>query len=267
MPSYLDTWNLQEEEENSLYEEECVCVCVCVCACVCVCVCVCVCEREREREIEALNIYLKKKTEMCDLLPFPRCPERFGPSGVLGAGWPDQGLYHLPAGVQPQATHSPLPGLRARGVWWMLSSQARSATAWVGLSGAGLHQVWEEDQWCVTQRKVPLVVPVAVHVVVATDSAEPSRNTAKSVFVLWTELYAPSIGYSGHSMICCIFVCWWAVMLRAVPIAIAASVNPFTAPACKISRLKNARTHLQTVYFLVLSISSAVCFDENPFTC
>ena len=32
------------------------------------------------------------------------------------------------------------------------------------------------------------------------------------------------------------------------------SVNPFTAPACKISRLKNAPTHLQTIYFQVLHI-------------
>ena len=29
-------------------------------------------------------------------------------------------------------------------------------------------------------------------------------------------------------------------------------LNPFTAPACKISRLKDARTRLQTVYFPVL---------------
>ena len=27
--------------------------------------------------------------------------------------------------------------------------------------------------------------------------------------------------------------------------------NPFTAPACKISRLKNGRTRLQTVYFVI----------------
>ena len=29
-------------------------------------------------------------------------------------------------------------------------------------------------------------------------------------------------------------------------------INPFTAPACKISRLKDVRTRLQTAYFPVL---------------
>ena len=42
-------------------------------------------------------------------------------------------------------------------------------------------------------------------------------------------------------------------------------LNLFTAPACKISRLKNARTHPKTVYFPVLGISTsnAMRFDEN----
>ena len=31
-----------------------------------------------------------------------------------------------------------------------------------------------------------------------------------------------------------------------------ALLNPFTAPACKFSRLKDARTRLQTVYFPLL---------------
>ena len=43
------------------------------------------------------------------------------------------------------------------------------------------------------------------------------------------------------------------------------TINPFTAPACKISGLKDARTHLQTVYFPVLW-RCATCFDGNPFT-
>ena len=30
------------------------------------------------------------------------------------------------------------------------------------------------------------------------------------------------------------------------------NINPFTAPACKISWLKDERTHLKTVYFPVL---------------
>ena len=37
-------------------------------------------------------------------------------------------------------------------------------------------------------------------------------------------------------------------------------MNPFTAPACKISRLKDARTRLQTVYFPVLwHLFSVLC--------
>ena len=43
-------------------------------------------------------------------------------------------------------------------------------------------------------------------------------------------------------------------------------INPFTAPA----GLKDACTHLQTVYFLVLLHFSFQCcmrFNENPFTC
>jgi len=46
-------------------------------------------------------------------------------------------------------------------------------------------------------------------------------------------------------------------------------INSFTAPACKISGLKDAGTRLQTGYFLVLNTStfSAIRFDENPFKC
>ena len=45
--------------------------------------------------------------------------------------------------------------------------------------------------------------------------------------------------------------------------------NLFTAPACQISRLNDARTRLQTVYFsvLVTSILSAMSFDGDPVTC
>ena len=45
--------------------------------------------------------------------------------------------------------------------------------------------------------------------------------------------------------------------------------NPFTAPACKISGLKDARTRLQTVpYFRSYTPAfNAVRFDNNPFTC
>ena len=48
-----------------------------------------------------------------------------------------------------------------------------------------------------------------------------------------------------------------------------AIISPFTAPACNISGLKDARTRLQTVYFPVLNTSTfnAVRFDENPFKC
>ena len=46
--------------------------------------------------------------------------------------------------------------------------------------------------------------------------------------------------------------------------------NPFTAAACKLSGLKDARTRQQTVYFRSFNTStfSAMRFDgENPFTC
>ena len=39
-------------------------------------------------------------------------------------------------------------------------------------------------------------------------------------------------------------------------------LNPFTAPACNISGLKDARTRLQTVYFPVLS---HICFERCVF--
>ena len=40
--------------------------------------------------------------------------------------------------------------------------------------------------------------------------------------------------------------------------------NPFTAPACKVSGLKDGGTCLQTVYFPIFNV---VHFDENPFAC
>ena len=44
--------------------------------------------------------------------------------------------------------------------------------------------------------------------------------------------------------------------------------NPFTAPACKISGVKDARAHLQTVHFPVLRPTfNAVRLNENPLTC
>ena len=49
--------------------------------------------------------------------------------------------------------------------------------------------------------------------------------------------------------------------------------NPFTAPACTVSGLKDGRMHLQTVYFPVIfwscntSTLNAMHFDKNPFTC
>ncbi len=36
------------------------------------------------------------------------------------------------------------------------------------------------------------------------------------------------------------------------PHVVGVDVNPFTAPACKISELTDARTNLRTVYFPVL---------------
>ena len=48
------------------------------------------------------------------------------------------------------------------------------------------------------------------------------------------------------------------------------TVNPFTAPACTISGLKDSRTHLQTVIFSgpVNTLTfNAIRFNKNPFTC
>ena len=44
-------------------------------------------------------------------------------------------------------------------------------------------------------------------------------------------------------------------------------INPFIAPACKISGLNDTRTRLQTYIFRPCntSIFSALRFDENPF--
>ena len=46
-------------------------------------------------------------------------------------------------------------------------------------------------------------------------------------------------------------------------------INPFTAPACKISGLKDALTCVQMVCIFSGTVTltfSAVCFDESPFT-
>ena len=45
-------------------------------------------------------------------------------------------------------------------------------------------------------------------------------------------------------------------------------INPFTAPACKISGLKDARTRLQTVDFRSNNATTfnATRFDGNPVT-
>ena len=40
--------------------------------------------------------------------------------------------------------------------------------------------------------------------------------------------------------------------IPSAPIRYVPTINPFAAPACKISGLKDARTRLQTVYFPVL---------------
>ena len=42
------------------------------------------------------------------------------------------------------------------------------------------------------------------------------------------------------------------VVVVVVVVAVMMTINPFTAPACKISGLKDAGTGLQTVYFPVL---------------
>ena len=46
-------------------------------------------------------------------------------------------------------------------------------------------------------------------------------------------------------------------------------LNPFTAPACKMFGLNDARTRLQTYFFRSYNTStfSAMRFDKNPFTC
>ena len=54
-----------------------------------------------------------------------------------------------------------------------------------------------------------------------------------------------------------------------VYILLCSEINPFIAPACKDSGLKDALTRLQTVCFrsYSTSICNAVRFDESPFTC
>ena len=55
-----------------------------------------------ENELTWTHECLKKKKGFnWNMYPhtFSRCPERFSTPRVLGAGWPDQGLFHLPAGV------------------------------------------------------------------------------------------------------------------------------------------------------------------------
>ena len=55
---------------------------------------------------------------------------------------------------------------------------------------------------------------------------------------------------------------WKVKLILALPF----HFNPFTAPADNISGMKAARTHLQTVYFLLLQyLLSIVRFDENLF--
>ena len=44
-------------------------------------------------------------------------------------------------------------------------------------------------------------------------------------------------------------------------------INPFTAPACKISGLKDARTLLCMFRSYIISTFSAMHLDENPFAC
>ena len=46
-------------------------------------------------------------------------------------------------------------------------------------------------------------------------------------------------------------------------------LTPISAPACAISGMKDARTHLKQYIFQSYSISTfnAMRFDENPFTC
>ena len=46
-------------------------------------------------------------------------------------------------------------------------------------------------------------------------------------------------------------------------------INPFTAPACKISGLEDARTGLQNSPFSgpIASALNAMRFGESPFTC
>ena len=46
-------------------------------------------------------------------------------------------------------------------------------------------------------------------------------------------------------------------------------INSFTAPACKMSRLKHARTRLHNSIFFAPTTSTinAVRCDESPFTC
>ena len=69
------------------------------------------------------------------------------------------------------------------------------------------------------------------------------------------------------SFLTCLIKCGSVMCCRCLSKNV--NVNPFTAPAGKISRLKDARTCLQTVYFLVLwhFYFNAMRFDENPFKC
>ena len=53
---------------------------------------------------------------------------------------------------------------------------------------------------------------------------------------------------------CCVCVCWPVLLVKPVTLLHSGYLlfNPLAAPACKISGMIDARTHLQTVYFLVL---------------
>ena len=57
-------------------------------------------------------------------------------------------------------------------------------------------------------------------------------------------------------------------ILYTMPVLMSACMaqfNPFTAPVCKISGLKDARTRLGTEYFPVTATFSAIHFDKKSF--
>ena len=61
----------------------------------------------------------------------------------------------------------------------------------------------------------------------------------------------------------------FSFLLAKLPVGLLLLYNPFTAPACNISGLKNACVHNCIQYILWAYNRSAVNtvhFDENPFT-